>query len=399
LKSSAAFKLTEMDPPVAPARLARRTSLISRRADFWLMGGASLVIWAVVRFVTFFGATSWSESLLVEIGLLASVLSYLVFQPHFIFTYRIAYGRGWRFTLEHWPQLLGVPALLIFIYLAAYFSYEVSIENVWLCSKFPQLTSMTYGQATLSLVLSSMFVMLGWHHSKQTFGCMMAYRRFDEYPVSASQRRWLLSSMYGLWMVNVVVAQAADQLPTPFYGIPLFSLSVLEPVRTPIIILAWILVASSLTALIFSNWRKSRILPSANFLMPLAAILVWWAPPFYQRDFYVLFSTVFHALQYWPFAVRFEKSKPNSCIDGSRRNWLKFIAVAVVLGALPIFVPMLYDRWFFPESIGIINTSVGFFVIAVQTSLNIHHYFLDSAIWRYDQPRVRESICGEPAVY
>lgn len=374
-----------------------RTSLMGRRWDFWLMGGVSLLVWVAMMVVTSLrDSDPWAAKLMIQIGLGATIASFLVFQPHFIFTYRMAYGRGWSFILRRWPQLIGLPLLLFGIYLGAYLSLRVPIESSFVRSSFPQAASLTYGQLVLSLVLSSMFLMLGWHHSKQTFGCMMVYRKFDRYPVSLAQRKLLLGSLYGLWAVNVVVAQSANQLPTPFYGLPLFSLTALEPFRLPVILGSWSLVLFSLIAIISSNWRKERRWPSPNFLIPYVAILLWWAPPFYQRDFYIWFSTVFHALQYWPFAVRYEQGLGKRPLDRRPQTWLKFFIGGALLGALPIFIPMAADVWLRPDTIQIVDSRVGFFVIAVQTSLNIHHYFLDSVIWRLDQPQVKEYICGEP---
>lgn len=371
-----------------------RNYLLSRRADFWLMGGASLVVWVMMMIVTSFAPSAWARDLLLKIGLVATVGSFLVFQPHFIYTYRMAYGRGMAFVFRRWPQLIGVPLLLISVYATALFFYGTPVQSGILIEFFPEAAGFTYGRLILSVVLSSMFLMLGWHHSKQTFGCMMVYRKFDNYPVSRSQRRLLLGSLYSLWAVNVVVAQANDQLPTPFYGLPLYTPKILESLRVPVISICWLLVFWSLYQLVFKNWRDFRKRPSANFLVPLIAILLWWAPPFYQRDFYIWFSTVFHALQYWPFAFRYEQGRATHS-QPAKRKLLKLAVWGIVLGALCTFLPMAVDVVALPNLMEDVSAQVGFFLIAFQTSLNIHHYFLDSVIWRLDQPEIRNFIVGD----
>src|SRR4051812_507115 len=92
-------------------------ALLSRVSDFWLLGGASIGLWIVMSLAQFGRERSEAvESHFLQLGALFSLLSIVCNHPHFMISYRFAYGRGAKFVLKHWFSLLLVPAALISIY-------------------------------------------------------------------------------------------------------------------------------------------------------------------------------------------------------------------------------------------------------------------------------------------
>ena len=91
----------------------RPRALTTRYADFWLLGGASLLVWLVmIR-----GAgipVGWAiDQHFKNLTVTTASLSLLVNYPHFLISYKLAYSRGRSFITAHWWQLIAVPALLI----------------------------------------------------------------------------------------------------------------------------------------------------------------------------------------------------------------------------------------------------------------------------------------------
>ena len=100
-----------MDTVTSPPPLR---SLTTRSLDFWMLGGASLVLWAVMFTFEGDGREAWAINhhflnLVALSGSLALICNY----PHFMASYRLVYGQGGRFILEHWFQLLVVPICLL----------------------------------------------------------------------------------------------------------------------------------------------------------------------------------------------------------------------------------------------------------------------------------------------
>ncbi|MGZ3697208.1 MAG: hypothetical protein ACXWP5_03865, partial [Bdellovibrionota bacterium] len=84
----------------------RASALLHPLVDPWLLGGLSLAFFLVFLTLHRTGAT---HALGVTSGVGAALL-YLINLPHFLASYHLAYSRGKKFVLAHWPQLLALPA-------------------------------------------------------------------------------------------------------------------------------------------------------------------------------------------------------------------------------------------------------------------------------------------------
>ena len=87
---------------LAPAASRPRRSLTATRArDFRLIGGASLVTWVVLFAVAPLRHSTWAiNQSLTDIAGFSAIAALFINYPHFIMSYKLAYGQGWRFPLR-----------------------------------------------------------------------------------------------------------------------------------------------------------------------------------------------------------------------------------------------------------------------------------------------------------
>ncbi len=356
-----------------------KLSLISRRWDFWLIGGASLPVWLLIVLLK----GSARGAALQTVIFLSQVISVFIFYPHFYWTYRFAYGRGWSFTKQYWFQLLFVPTILLVIGATAFLTFKSTLAR----ELFGLTTFVGLGQAITSGLITFMIYTIGWHHSKQTYGCLMAYAHFDGYSLDTKQRGLLRCTAYGFWIINIITQQSGGDRVGSFLNIPIYRLQLPSEVLSVSLVAFWSFLAYVGYQVVYRNWRDYQQLPSKNFLIPLVALTLWWVPPFYQPEFYLFFSTTFHALQYWPFAMRYEREKSGPSFRMSRL--MIFNLIALIFGGFAFFVlPIGFDKLALTEAI----RETGFFLAFSHAALNIHHYYLDNAIWRGRQSEMQNYI-------
>src|SRR3954468_17089944 len=88
---------------------ARPRALTTRFLDFWLLGGASLLVWLGMFAVQGFRASWAIDQHFKNLAYASASLSLLVNYPHFLISYKLAYSRGSGFVRAHWWQLVVVP--------------------------------------------------------------------------------------------------------------------------------------------------------------------------------------------------------------------------------------------------------------------------------------------------
>jgi hypothetical protein len=124
--------------------------------------------------------------------------------------------------------------------------------------------------------------------------------------------------------------------------------------------------------------------------VPFVAFLVWWYVPLYNEMFTSMLVPIFHALQYLTFVGRVESSGLAAYDERTAHARLAVFAFALVVAGILVFelVPNALDRW-----AGTATTmNATFFLGAGVLFFNLHHYAIDSAIWRMRDPHVREVL-------
>ncbi len=209
-------------------------AIVSRQADFWLLGGASLFFFVLVILGNLFINRSMRVSgYMLSISRLFATLTLFVNYPHFIISYKFGYGRGRAFILSHWFSLIFVPLALMAAFGIAYYSVS--------------------GITILGWSVVIMATSVGWHYLKQIFGCMMVYSRYDNYSIDQKQRKILLWHFYILGGLNLFYTLAATNSRFQAFDIP----------RIPIHFPSWfigafyILSAVSFVAAVYSICYKN----------------------------------------------------------------------------------------------------------------------------------------------
>lgn len=374
----------------SPAR-----ALTTRFLDFWLLGGASLVVWAGMTASDAWRADPAVDERLRQLGLAALSLSLVANYPHFLLSYKLAYTRGRAFVTTHWWQLVLVPLGLAGLLTAAYLSYDVPVANVRLLSRATDaldplgvnarvLSGPRVGDLLLGAGFNLMTLTIGWHYTKQVFGCVMVYAHYDGYPFTPAQRVAIRRALLAMW----ALAFADNNRDGSWRAFSTFSYASFDlpdlavPVATVAVVASVAIVAYQV---FYANYVASGRLPSANVIVPFVALYVWWLPLTRQDEFYFLMAPLFHSLQYLAFVYRVEDTRLR------QRAWRYVRGVGLAGGVVAAgwlafeYLPALADaRLQTPDALGL-----PFFLIAATLFINIHHYFIDNVLWRFRDPRVR----------
>lgn len=330
-----------------------------------------------------------------------AILALICNHPHFMLSYKEGYGRGTRFIIKNWFALILVPFLLVALFSTAYTSFfqetsgsfvmnklNLIFEFFQLSFRFGKLAN--YGTEILSASVWLMYLTVGWHYAKQVFGCMMVYAHFDHFKLGPADRYIIKSNLYSIALFNFfTITMNAEELNSAlsqqyFFNIPLTIIGL------PIALLTlskFALVATTLLAAFVIQKRMRVSRPSLNFFVPWLAFFVWWLPVIKQKEFYFMMVPFFHSLQYLPFAYRmidkktFYKKLPISV--ASKILVILFIGFMAFEG-----IPGLLD---YSLETGTQRTAM-FFTISFLVFINIHHFFIDSVIWKFNQNDVRQKL-------
>jgi hypothetical protein len=284
----------------------------------------------------------------------------------------------------------------------AYLSFDVRVEQVPVLWQSMQaisplgvneqvLAGPRVGDLIFTLAFNLMVLAIGWHYSKQVFGCMMVYAHYDHYVVTRRQRDLTRRALLTLWMMNFVYMNVAGDFRT-FAGFSYSALDlpdVLAPISQLVVLAGF---AAVLYYVFYLNYRVAGRLPSANMLVPFIALYVWWMPQTRQYEFFFILVPLFHALQYLPFVYRIEERRLRGLSHPHVRATVLGIAI-VASGWLAFeFVPNAVD-----ETLGTLQGwNMFFFFTAAYLFINIHHYFIDNVIWRLRDPEVRGYLLDAP---
>jgi hypothetical protein len=389
-----AFAVASRTGP-APATRA----LTTRFMDFWLLGGASLLVWIVMWVLQDYRSVWAIDSHFKNLTVTTISLSLLVNNPHFLISYKLAYSRGSGFILGHWWQLLAVPALLLVLFAVAYVGFTAptatllpfvpaaaSTLGAW-GADTGVLTPPHVGDLLFTMLFNVMFFTVGWHYTKQAFGCMMLYAHFDGYHLTARQRALLKWSLLSISWVNLAYSNRQG-------GALAFSHYTYYSVDLPDLLLplSAIAVAVGVVAVVWTVFRRKYVedgqRPTMNMLVPYVAMYVWWLPFMRQHEFYFLLIPLFHSLQYLAVASKLQHAQ----LRGSADYEIKAVGIVLaVIGAGWLsfdLIPSTLDKW-----LGTFDSwRIFFFFTAAMLFINIHHYFIDNVLWRSRDPVVKQYL-------
>ncbi|MEY4616577.1 MAG: hypothetical protein RJB66_1537 [Pseudomonadota bacterium] len=381
--------------------MANDKALTNRVADFWLLGGASLLVWLVMFVGSLFRDQSWAVSHHLQNSYaLFNTLALLVNYPHFLASYKLAYGGGSRFVKRNWFQLMAVPmALFLFMgYGVWHFStpskelrFTDTMNSVFSFFGIETLIGVNpnIGTEYINILINIMYLTVGWHYTKQIYGCMMVYARFDGYTLSNLQRRLIRWNLYGIWFLSFVTNNIGFEYRT-YFEADYYTLNIPSSWKE----LSWVYLLITLGLVCYfvflKNKKEKRQWPSANMLVPFVAMYVWWLPLFHQTEYYRNAVPFFHCLQYLVFIERVEWFHSSQMERSRQVSYRTLVVLGLIIAGFLFFefIPSLLDTKF-----DTINT-YGFWVYFVLFGifLNIHHYFIDNVLWKLDDAKLKAAL-------
>ena len=364
-------------------------ALISRQVDFWLLGGASIAFWAICHLFEFLHPRfDTAQSYLTNLPALFAVATLVVNAPHFMASYHLAYSRGRGFILQNWFQLILVPAMLVVALMVGDIFFASTIPG-WdglgrtindalaplgiflVIGVYPSL-----GQELMQHLVSIMYLTVGWHYTKQVFGCFMVYSRYENYALTNRERNLIKASLLSIWGFNFFsifsVSNMTHVFPASFY---LFF----EYLTVGLFLLVGYQV-------FYRRWQQHGVLPPAPALVAWIAMFIWWMPFARSTTFFLFAVPFFHSLQYLPFYKKVIDARYNNP-ETSARNFRFYFGFLVVAGFLAFNIG--------PEAIDYLRDSndrmqITYWVAGFALLINIHHFFIDNAIWRLRDEKVRQ---------
>jgi hypothetical protein len=346
--------------------------------EFLLVGGLTpflfLLSWLLRR-------TLGLDAAEYAVGFTMFYGAYLINDPHFAVTYRLFYEKlrlrafsdvlPPRLRAGYWLVGALAPALLLVW------------AGVGLTSKSP---------AVLGALVQLMFLLVGWHYTKQGFGVMLVLSARRGTVYTARERLALLAHAYAGW--GFAWANPADpgrEVEEKGLVYQTWSHGVwLERGLGVVLALSSLWLALALAR----KWQRERTLPA---LVPLCAFLcsIWSWSIFSSADPLVRYAIpALHSLQYL-YMVHVMKSaearvlEAESGLSRSARMGL-LVVTALALGVFLFHaLPSALDGMLTPKASRLTDMGPTPYFAALYAVVNIHHYLMDAVIWRRDNPDTR----------
>ena len=336
-----------------------------------LVGGFSLISFFFVKLM---GSTPTDSSTSWFIYYFSFVANF----PHFLVSYQLLY---WDFRDRAFSNYRYVLAAIVSPgILAGLLIFGLAKPN----------------QHLLGHVLNSMYFFVGWHYIKQTFGVISVSNVREKIFYNPEERRALKGFLHSIWALSWISLNisgseyAMEGIPYTSFSLPEISLD-----------LAYGFVGLSALYCGFIAYKKyvrEGLVISMPGLISIIALVAWYLPVLYNPT-YFLIVPLFHSLQYLYFVYLVKSNEvaklvPNRNTPEARKNYFKsfygYLIWPFILGA--IFM------WFLPKGLdshfGLAEKFPGAnpFMFAFTVFINIHHYFIDHAIWRHDNPTMKNYL-------
>jgi hypothetical protein len=350
--------------------------------DAMLLGGASVLAFAILQ------SLPLTELLIATLATVMLTLAHVVNHPHFAHSYQMFYGT-WRSSTEiglapdmrrRWRMVaVAIPGLLALASVATYWA-AIRGNGAW-----------------LSAYLSLMGLLVGWHYVKQGFGMAMLDAALKHRFFSQTERKSLLVNAYACWACAWALISNLHSR-TPLLGHSHLTINV------PDFVIAVTCAAACTTTVhtglsIFRAMQRWRRLgakwsetPTTGILAYIVTLYLWtvfsWVNPAYA-----LVIPFFHSLQYLTVVWRYKRNELG--MHGplwTSRAGVRFLAVGIALGATGF--------WLIPGAIEFMRTGhvpvhtpyAAPAIACVWVFINVHHYFIDSVLWRQGNPDVSRHL-------
>ncbi len=311
--------------------------------EFLLIGAFSVLVIALALLSREL-STEFGSIIQHNIYSIGVILALIVYQPHFLATYRIAYS----YKLK--DQLLILVILPIFFVI---FIFLVAISD------YLSVTSKILYLLKLTLV----FTLLGtvWHFSKQTYGIFLHYAKIEnnEYLKKVVKYLFISTPLYGL--LNFINLNSKK--------FELFNLSLSIPFKLDFFLELVFYSISSFYIIIFLILLRTK--SKIQSLVVFIAFYAWYANDFFLVNYFYLIP-IFHSLQFIPFY--FKRFKDYKKLKNKIISWL-------TLAVLSIFLVFLIPNFTENSLADIINKKTTFLFVSFLLCINLHHFAMENFIW------------------
>ena len=253
---------------------------------------------------------------------------------------------------------------------------------------------------SLGYLANTMFFFVGWHYIKQIMGCVTVTSALKGFYYTKQERISLLTNLSCLWGISFLRGNMGS-FTRKYHSISYKTFSI-PPIFLKI---TYAVLAISFLLIVFQMIKKyidhGRWPPFVS-IIAFSSIYVWYIPLFRHSSFAIMIP-FFHSLQYLPFAYAYAGNRHRAlCKNQDPSLYRKkmvtklgfYIGLSFITGALFFrFIPQYLDRYttydkalFSPE----------LFMFSFVIFLNIHHYFIDFAIWRKSNDNVRKYLLQSP---
>jgi hypothetical protein len=348
----------------APAEAAPRPrAIVSPLVDALTVGGALLITVGVCLAT---GVNMTGEVTLAR----ANFLQYSVNSPHFLASYWLLYGS--RAARQRYPLTSWVVPL--------FFASWAALGLVLYARNPAFHKALMVGSALL----------LAWHYTGQAFGMMTSYGYVTGTPLAPLERKLVRANFSVLLVFHMIWALHVEPVPgtrdpqvqatlmTLYYGVAVAA------------------AVSSLfgAAALARLWSRTGRLPSLRTVLPWLAIHVWYALMYHDARA-LFWAQIGHSLQYLVFPMRVHinraardapSAEPRSLLPQAGIYYLGIVAAGLLLiHAIP---------WVAQAGLATLvgAGSVPPLAQTIVTVLNVHHYFVDGAVWKLSNPEVRKDL-------
>jgi hypothetical protein len=363
-----------------------RTAHTGKRwIEFFAVGGATFVLLPLAYLARRLFGVDDAE---FAVSFLAYYGAHVINDPHFAVTYLLFYknvrGRALgdvfdrRQRMRYWIAGFWVPAAL-----AVGLGFALAARSAF----------------TIGVVIQLMLFLVGWHYVKQGFGVLTVLSARRQVFFSSRERLALLAHCISGWLFartnprDLGRALESDGVIFQSWGHP--------PGLDRATALGFLLSSLFVAVVFLRRWQRRQPMP------PLAAlsgflVSIWLWTAFSRLDAMLVYVIpALHSIQYLFFVLLLRRNQARSesgpplfrPVSGS----LAALAVSALLLGWLLFrgAPSWLDSAFSnPRERADIGPTP--FLAAILSFVNIHHYFMDSVIWRRENPELR--LLVEPPV-
>jgi hypothetical protein len=299
-------------------------------------------------------------------------LTVLLNNPHFMASYRLLY-RSREQVLQHRWSSMYMPLLLLG---AAGFCLLGQMQVMTPGGRLSQLS-----EITLQVLGAAAALYLAWHYNGQAWGMTASFLYMAGIRVTQYERRCIRSAYWSLTAFHVI------------WSLSLFlrGHETLDQIKDAVFVLSLLMIPVGIHGFRRAARRTKKRIPLPA-LLPWIAIYFWYALV-YVHDYALILLQLSHSLQYLCFTSRVELN-----LASRKTSSFNVRLFGVPLSVCLLYLALLGSGWLVFELARFVPMTtpqekvlqVGLGLLAV--IVNIHHYFVDGAIWKISNPKVRQDL-------